>query len=206
MQWPCLLTAHLFLAYPSVADRMTSFIPCPYGNHLLHPYSHFANPNPNPNPNPALSPLLFHFPTKAPILYPRLKLPSCRNPTVRATTTCGEEPLVWLRVVAASAVFFLGLRVPVCFAASTPLLPSIVSDTQTAQKEEHAATPGTVGRLEDEELKAAFETWKSKTFALSVPLTIVALRASIPPPWIKVSNNLCRKFLAEVQSVFPNQM
>ncbi|KAF9623912.1 hypothetical protein IFM89_006258 [Coptis chinensis] len=37
----------------------------------------------------------------------------------------------------------------------------------------------------DIELNAALETWKSKTFALTVPLRIVALRASVPPSWIK---------------------
>lgn len=39
---------------------------------------------------------------------------------------------------------------------------------------------------EDEEFRAAFERWKSKTYALTVPLKIVALRGSIPPSWIKV--------------------
>lgn len=39
---------------------------------------------------------------------------------------------------------------------------------------------------DDEELKAAFQAWKSKTYALTVPLTIVALRGSLPPSWIKV--------------------
>lgn len=39
---------------------------------------------------------------------------------------------------------------------------------------------------EDKELIAAeFENWKLKTFALSVPLRIVALRGSVPPSWIK---------------------
>lgn len=38
----------------------------------------------------------------------------------------------------------------------------------------------------DKELEAAFNTWKSKTYALTVPLKVVALRGSIPPSWIKV--------------------
>lgn len=57
--------------------------------------------------------------------------------------------------------------------------------------------------FEDGELKDAFEKWKSKSYALTVPLTIVALQGSIPPAWIKVlllfefltllvnGNNLC---------------
>lgn len=45
---------------------------------------------------------------------------------------------------------------------------------------------GDVGEDENEELKAAFESYKSKTYALTVPLRIVALRNSVPPLWIKV--------------------
>lgn len=40
----------------------------------------------------------------------------------------------------------------------------------------------------DKELEEAFNAWKSKTFALTVPLKVVALRGSIPPSWIKVCN------------------
>lgn len=43
-----------------------------------------------------------------------------------------------------------------------------------------------VGEYDSEELKAAFEGYKSKTYALTVPLRIVALRNSVPPIWIKV--------------------
>lgn len=38
---------------------------------------------------------------------------------------------------------------------------------------------------EEEKLEAAFEIWKSKSFALSVPLSIVALQGSMPPSWPK---------------------
>ncbi|XP_031394532.1 uncharacterized protein LOC116205961 isoform X1 [Punica granatum] len=38
---------------------------------------------------------------------------------------------------------------------------------------------------EDRELKEAFEKWKSKSFALTVPLRVVALRGSVPPSWVK---------------------
>ncbi|GMH09140.1 hypothetical protein Nepgr_010980 [Nepenthes gracilis] len=39
--------------------------------------------------------------------------------------------------------------------------------------------------VEDKELNEAFESWKSKTFALTVPLRIVALLGSVPSSWIK---------------------
>lgn len=38
----------------------------------------------------------------------------------------------------------------------------------------------------DKDLEAAFNAWKSKTYALTVPLRVVALRGSLPPSWIKV--------------------
>lgn len=38
----------------------------------------------------------------------------------------------------------------------------------------------------DKELEASFNAWKSKTYALTVPLKVVALRGSVPPSWIKV--------------------
>lgn len=38
----------------------------------------------------------------------------------------------------------------------------------------------------DDKLKAAFESYKSKQYALSVPLRVVALRGSVPPSWVKV--------------------
>ncbi|TXG54584.1 hypothetical protein EZV62_019840 [Acer yangbiense] len=42
-----------------------------------------------------------------------------------------------------------------------------------------------VKETEDEELKTAFENWKSKTYALTVPLRIVSLQGSIPQSWVK---------------------
>lgn len=40
--------------------------------------------------------------------------------------------------------------------------------------------------IEDKDMKAAFERWKSKSYALTVPLRIVALEGSLPPTWIRV--------------------
>lgn len=41
-------------------------------------------------------------------------------------------------------------------------------------------------KLDDKTLEAAFKAWKSKTYALTVPLKVVALRGSVPPSWVKV--------------------
>lgn len=45
---------------------------------------------------------------------------------------------------------------------------------------------GLGGDTEDEDLKKSFEEWKSKPYALTVPLRIVGLRGSVPPAWLKV--------------------
>jgi hypothetical protein len=45
---------------------------------------------------------------------------------------------------------------------------------------------GLRGDTEDEDLKKAFEEWKSKPYGLTVPLRIVGLRGSVPPAWLKV--------------------
>ncbi|KAJ4953337.1 hypothetical protein NE237_030169 [Protea cynaroides] len=42
-----------------------------------------------------------------------------------------------------------------------------------------------LGNIQDKELKAALEIWKTKTYALTVPLRVVALRGSVPPSWLK---------------------
>ncbi len=45
---------------------------------------------------------------------------------------------------------------------------------------------GLGGDTEDEDLKKAFDEWKSKPYALTVPFRIVGLRGSVPPAWLKV--------------------
>ncbi|KAJ7518043.1 hypothetical protein O6H91_21G052100 [Diphasiastrum complanatum] len=45
--------------------------------------------------------------------------------------------------------------------------------------------PLTEQQDEDAEAKRAFEEWKSKPYALTVPLKIVGLRGSVPPIWLK---------------------
>ncbi|KAF8670249.1 hypothetical protein HU200_050781 [Digitaria exilis] len=48
-----------------------------------------------------------------------------------------------------------------------------------------AAVEATQEEEEDQEWEAALQKWKTKTYALSVPLRVVALRGSFPPSWIK---------------------
>lgn len=49
---------------------------------------------------------------------------------------------------------------------------------------------GVRGDTEDEDLKKAFEEWKSKPYALTVPLRLVGLRGSVPPAWLKVGRHI----------------
>ncbi|KAG0474977.1 hypothetical protein HPP92_014663 [Vanilla planifolia] len=83
----------------------------------------------------------------------------------------------------ACAVLFAGFRAPafaVCLASVLPTIAAVESDIPSTESPGSAADG-----VEDEELRAAFEQWKSKIFALTVPLRIIALQGSMPPFWIK---------------------
>ncbi|KAL2901031.1 Disheveled-associated activator of morphogenesis 1-A [Bienertia sinuspersici] len=57
--------------------------------------------------------------------------------------------------------------------------------TPPVQEESNSITEGRDELDVDDEQHEAFEKWKSKTYALTVPLTVVALQGSVPPAWIK---------------------
>ncbi|XVE76852.1 hypothetical protein DITRI_Ditri13aG0013500 [Diplodiscus trichospermus] len=84
----------------------------------------------------------------------------------------------------ASTLVFLGLGLCTCSSASAlrPLPPcSLRLHLQKDQQVENNLAAAS----EDDKLEGAFKFWKSKSFALSVPLSIVALQGSIPPSWPK---------------------
>ncbi|KAG6493075.1 hypothetical protein ZIOFF_048051 [Zingiber officinale] len=85
--------------------------------------------------------------------------------------------------LAASAACLIGFCARPCALASVILAPP----TALAVPVHEMGNPDTVveNTTEDEELLAALEAWKSKTYALTVPLKIVSLRGSLPPSWIK---------------------
>lgn len=56
----------------------------------------------------------------------------------------------------------------------------------TAKDDGNEAKSESLEKLEDNKLEAAFAAWKSKTYALTVPLRLAALRGSVPPSWVKV--------------------
>ncbi|MBA0646391.1 hypothetical protein Goklo_014362 [Gossypium klotzschianum] len=81
--------------------------------------------------------------------------------------------------ISASTFVFAGLGLCICSSASalTPL-------PRHFQKVD-SSSAATLQEEDDEKSDAAFEIWKSKSYALTVPLSMVALQGSIPPSWSK---------------------
>ena len=107
--------------------------------------------------------------------------PSPRN---SQSDTPGRGGWEWARSASAAA---LALHLAVCSLfilfptparASVQPPPPAASTAAVEAKEEEEEDDG--------EWEAALQQWKSKTYALSVPLRVVALRGSFPPTWIKV--------------------
>ncbi|KAL8133235.1 uncharacterized protein LOC141712432 [Apium graveolens] len=95
-----------------------------------------------------------------------------------------------LHIVGASVILLLGLGICTRSAsACTQIPPNYIacpketSQQQTTEVNDDVKNSQIV--FEDEETRAAFESWKSKTYSLTVPLRIIALRSSVPPLWIK---------------------
>lgn len=79
-------------------------------------------------------------------------------------------------------------------------------DAKVDASENHASEGSDLAaqKFENEEFKTAFENFKAKTYALTVPLRIVALRGSMPSSWIKVGASKtvrCRDILWLASSV-----
>ncbi|KAK1403664.1 Spermidine-binding periplasmic protein SpuE [Heracleum sosnowskyi] len=92
-----------------------------------------------------------------------------------------------VKLVGASVILLLGLGICTRSAsASTRVPPAYSRQTyqhQTIQENDDGKTSEI--SFEDEETRAAFESWKARTYSLTVPLRIIALRSSVPPLWIK---------------------
>ncbi|KAJ9537447.1 hypothetical protein OSB04_030180 [Centaurea solstitialis] len=118
---------------------------------------------------------------------------SRRNLTLRSSAVeqqpSNSDNLIPALATSVALLFlsFGGLRSSVCYAATSGRLPPAVDAAgDNALAENQSIEDSTdVEEYEDEEVKAAFENYKSKTYALTVPLRIVALRNSVPPLWIK---------------------
>ncbi|RDX87009.1 spuE, partial [Mucuna pruriens] len=140
---------------------------------------------------------------------PLSPVPSASDRQLRPET----EPLKAFARVAVSAVLFLCFGVRACLSSSPPpalaTAPPSVQEEQTVQDDHDGRKQDDKDTVVDKELEEAFNTWKSKTFALTVPLKVVALRGSIPPSWIKdFINSQGRrmkfnvKYYASLESIF----
>ncbi|KAJ1412451.1 hypothetical protein SESBI_20412 [Sesbania bispinosa] len=123
-------------------------------------------------------------------------------------TTPFKLPLVFVRL-AVSAALFLCFGIRARSASSLPLTPAVQQEEQTIQDDHDGSKHENEENVVDKELEAAFNTWKSKTYALTVPLKVVALRSSVPPSWIKdfISSQGRRmkfniKYYASLESIF----
>lgn len=145
--------------------------------HLLlpHPRLPFLAPAPLPNhrlPRPSLRLSLHHRKPKA------KQLAFSRPPNSQSDTP-GRGGWEWARSASAAAALALHL------AACSLLILFPTPARACAQPPPPAAVEAKEQEEGDEEWEAALQQWKSKTYALSVPLRVVALRGSFPPAWIK---------------------
>ncbi|KAJ9707630.1 hypothetical protein PVL29_002595 [Vitis rotundifolia] len=163
---------------------------------LLHPLHHSQNLNPNPNPN---LPFLQHRSLRFSLNFSCVSGPRY-PPCLQALPTSGVSPPApeqpsrlppdLLQIAAVSAILFLGFGVRACSATSGRFPAVVAAECRTVQEQRIQDSDG-VGKsedtenLEDKELKEAFKRWKSKPYALTVPLRIVTLRGSLPPSWVK---------------------
>ncbi|KAK9095677.1 hypothetical protein Scep_027146 [Stephania cephalantha] len=158
----------------------------------------------NPNPN---SPFLvssnqrnFSSSTPSAQISPLQCVANDRNSTLLPRVAAAERSVLYHRLmvqVVSSAILFVGvsLRAGSAVAGKLPggLAPAVriveerigrsavnVEDTFNGD-----GTFDVLENVEDEDMRAALESWKSKVYALTVPLRVVALRGSIPPSWIK---------------------
>lgn len=156
-------------------------------------YHHSFIPPP-PTPIPTKNPHFQSLPTQ-PLPLSILKvsaasrhpnLTSSFPPPPQLTAAAGD---IVLRSLAVSSVLFLGLGF--AFRASPASACSRISPVVAPAAGCQFQDLGDVNKSENlekaeaDELKAAFERWKSKTYALSVPLRVVALRNSFPPIWFQ---------------------
>lgn len=155
-----------------------------------------------PNPNHRVPISIYHrphslFTHNQPIFY-RLKASAnrqlCVNSLVSSSSSdtdcpCFKLPRALVELSTSSLLLLaLGIfSLSSSAKASTALAAVNASVGQPVQEEklEDSTSGKTETNLDDEQLSEAFEKWKSKTYPLTVPLRVVALKDSIPPAWIK---------------------
>ncbi|KAK6129835.1 hypothetical protein DH2020_036421 [Rehmannia glutinosa] len=129
---------------------------------------------------------------------------------IKLTATSNNNPCSpageFLRQLSVSSVLLVGLGLSSFWAFSSPAAARIspTSPSSLAYPQE------TLGELEyenieDEDMKSAFERWKSKSYALTVPLRVVALEGSVPPEFLKSQGKRVRfrpEFRRSLKDIF----
>ncbi|XP_057518788.1 uncharacterized protein LOC130799642 [Amaranthus tricolor] len=157
-------------------------------NSLYNPVINFSNSNAQPcsqlRSNSTLS---------------RLKASASQPWEVGSSVSRSSENNLWLKLpqavvkVSGTSLVLIALGVfslSISNKGSTATALAAIDATQSRPRQaESIAEDDVQGRnaedLDDEQLHEAFENWKSKTYALSLPLRVVALQGSLPPAWIK---------------------
>ncbi|KAK4401065.1 Spermidine/putrescine-binding periplasmic protein 1 [Sesamum angolense] len=115
-----------------------------------------------------------------------------RRLSIKLTATLNNSPCSsagdFLRQLSVSSVVLIGLGLSSLWAFPPPASARIcpASPSSLAHAQETLGEFENLENIEDEDMKVAFERWKSKTYALTVPLRIVALEGSVPPVWVRV--------------------
>ncbi|KAL6530819.1 hypothetical protein OROGR_014679 [Orobanche gracilis] len=98
----------------------------------------------------------------------------------------------FLRQLSLSSVLLIGLGLSSLWAFPYPAAaricpdsPSSLVHSQETLDNDDVEEVEDFEDIKDEDMKLAFERWKSKPYALTVPLRVVALQGSVPPVWIR---------------------
>lgn len=149
----------------------------------IYSCSHFSNNNSYIPVNSYRAPLIFRrrsLRTSATITM------SSNSGDLSSKTQASGDLMSGLRRVAVSSVMVLSLGFGVCLAAAAAASPPLIAanDHSAVQEQQlQGKSVATMENIDNEDLKAEFEKWKSRTYALTVPLRIVALHGSVPPSW-----------------------
>ncbi|KAL3819967.1 hypothetical protein ACJIZ3_005872 [Penstemon smallii] len=142
-------------------------VPVPSPPTLIHFNPKLPYPNPNPNRTRSIK-----------LIHTSVKLSATNSPAAD-----------FIRQLSVSSVVVLGLGLN-SFWALTPTASARIPPPSSVHQQQTLDTDAVgkfenVENIEDEELKAKFDRWKSKTYPMTVPLRTVALNGSLPSVWIK---------------------
>ncbi|XP_078163710.1 putrescine-binding periplasmic protein-like protein [Carex rostrata] len=158
------------------------FLQPPLSHHLRHPllpspsYPKSSIPS---SPTISLKPFFSSFPQGHLLVFSHTT-PRAVNP--RSDDSTPSPPIYDL--IKRHSLFLLHFVTYACFLAASRAYACAPHRIPTAPLPSISESVVTEG-FEDGELNAAFENWKSTSYSLTVPLTIVALQGSIPPAWMK---------------------